>query len=90
MPQELAPYWTAFAMLSRDRPASGLEGPAAIPWTAMDAYARRFGIKRVDDFNLFARLVIAMDAAYLDQLRLCRARKTETNNGHTQIVRHYR
>jgi hypothetical protein len=86
MPQELVPYWTAFAMLSRDRPASGLEGPAAIPWTAINAYAHRYEIKRVDDFNLFARLVIAMDAAYLDQLRLCRARKTEIKDGHTQIV----
>ncbi len=75
-------------MLSRDRPPGGFEGPSAIPWTAIDAYARRYEIKRVDDFNLFARLVIAMDAAYLDQLRNCRARKMEIKDGYTQIVQH--
>jgi hypothetical protein len=40
----------------------------AIPWRSIDAYAARYGLVG-DDFDRFARVIRAMDAAYLDYLK---------------------
>lgn len=33
-----------------------------IPWTAIDAYASRFGIDRIEEFEFFAMLIRAIEA----------------------------
>lgn len=45
--------------------AAGGAGP--IPFTAIDAYARRYGIGEgdIDEFDRFRSLIKAMDSAYL-------------------------
>lgn len=60
-------YWGAFAELSSVRATGFAQG--AIPWTAMDAYARRYGILDADDFALFTFYLRAMDAEWLDHAR---------------------
>lgn len=53
--------YDAFWHLSTCRSSGFGVGP--IPWTAIDAYARR---KRIEDFERFERLIDAMDSAYLE------------------------
>lgn len=64
---DLAPglgwYLDAFAELGSCRPA-GIGGLGPIPWTALDSYARRHGITG-EDFESFAVLIAALDAAWL-------------------------
>lgn len=60
-------FLTAFWELSTDRP-SGF-GPGPIPFTSIDAYARRHGIDDPDEFALFSDLIREMDRAYLDKQR---------------------
>jgi len=56
-------YLDAFAELGSCRPA-GIGNLGPIPWTALDAYARRHGIAG-EDFETFAVLIAALDAAWL-------------------------
>lgn len=58
--------WEAFGALSTDRPV-GLDR-GAIPWSSIDRFARRYAIDD-DAFDRFARLIRAMDAAYLAYFR---------------------
>ncbi|WP_312795546.1 hypothetical protein [Tianweitania sp.] len=53
----------AFFELSTDRQLSFSEGP--IPFTAIDAYARRMGIDGLDEFMQLRRLIRTLDASYL-------------------------
>ena len=52
-------YLEAFWELNTDRPVGATVG--AIPFTAIDCYARRHGYADPDEFGLFLRLVRAMD-----------------------------
>ncbi len=61
-------YFDAFADLDKDRPI-GLGGIGAIPFTSVDAYARRLGIDAPDDFRMFMQLIQRMDAVLLDDFR---------------------
>lgn len=40
-------------------------GVGAIPWTAINAYAKRHGVRDPDDFDDFVSLIREMDAVYL-------------------------
>jgi len=56
--------WRAFFTLSSTRMIGfGTLGP--IPWTAVDAYANRYGIKG-EAFERFHRFITAMDGIYLE------------------------
>lgn len=55
--------WEAFYSLSNDRQIGMGIGP--IPWSAIDRYARRFGIDGADEFDAFAFLIRSMDGAFL-------------------------
>lgn len=56
-------YWDAFWHLTHDRAQSGF-GVGAIPFSAIDAYARRIGV-RDEDFSDFANLVRAADDEFV-------------------------
>ncbi|WP_247362165.1 hypothetical protein [Bradyrhizobium sp. 156] len=56
----------AFRELSTDRPI-GFDR-SAIPWRSIDAFAARYGLVG-DDFDRFAGIVRALDAAYLAHLK---------------------
>lgn len=56
--------WDAFFVLGSDRPI-GFAGPGRIPFTAICAYADRYGIRDVDAFERFRHLVMAMDRTYI-------------------------
>ncbi|GIQ73187.1 hypothetical protein [Bradyrhizobium sp. RD5-C2] len=56
----------AFRRLSTDRPIGFDRGP--IPWRSIHLYAERYGLVQ-DDFDRFAEIIHAMDAAYLDYHR---------------------
>ncbi len=43
--------------------------PMPITWAAIAAYAERYGIVGIDEFELFADLVRACDEAYLGAVR---------------------
>jgi hypothetical protein len=43
--------------------------PMPIPWVAIEAYAQRYGVVEIDEFELFADLVRACDEAYLAAVR---------------------
>lgn len=58
----LVPDAAAFAALSSDRPGGMDRG--AIPWRSIHFYAERYGLVH-DDFDRLARILRAMDAAYL-------------------------
>lgn len=55
----------AFDHLSRDRQMGFSAGP--IPWTAIDRYARRHGIKG-EMFTDLVRFIIALDSEFLDHI----------------------
>lgn len=59
---DLLLYWRAFFDLSTCR-SSGLER-GAIPWMAMDAWAKRVGLNG-DAFERFVSAIRVMDGAYL-------------------------
>lgn len=69
LPARLAYVWEAFWRLNRDRPTyigmgAAVEGP--IPWTAIDAYAARFGhAADPDEYRDFLFLIEGLDAAYV-------------------------
>lgn len=55
----------AFEDLAASRPVGGF-GPGAIPFEAIDRYARRFAIDDPDDFDDLIRFIRALDDEYLD------------------------
>lgn len=57
--------WQAFNRLNGDRAISEF-GQRPIPFSSIDAYARRFGIDDRDDFDRFCDLIRALDAAFLN------------------------
>jgi hypothetical protein len=60
---EYAFTWDAFSALSSDRSAGMGEG--AIPFTAIDRFAQRYGIDDLDEFDRFRSLISALDREYL-------------------------
>lgn len=64
LPDHLRFVWAAFANLSRDRSLS--EGRGYIPFAAIDAYARRYGLDHTDEFDRFMALIFALDRAFLE------------------------
>ena len=56
-------HWSAFVDLSTDRQMGFGVGP--IPWSALDMYARRYGLDDPDEFDRFKRLVRALDGTFL-------------------------
>lgn len=70
-PPEVAPAaaraWSAFQALTNDRAfENGVV--RGIPFTAIDIYARRFGVDGMA-FETMHRLVTALDAVYLSHIR---------------------
>lgn len=63
LPQECEFVYAAFHELKTDRSGGFSYGP--IPWTAIDAYARRFGIDDLEEFEDFVFLIRAMDDVHL-------------------------
>ena len=68
LPDRLAFVWGAFHDL-RDERALGFGAVGAIPWSAMDRYARRSGLADGDEFARFTALLRAMDAVWLAWMR---------------------
>jgi len=64
LPAELTFAYAAFCALDGDREAGFGIGP--IRFTAIDAYARRYRIIGLDDFDQFAADVRLIDRIYLD------------------------
>lgn len=67
VPGHLVFYWDAFWELSADRPL-GFSGVGRIPFTALDAYATRYGLTGPDAFDRFRQIIRAMDAAFRAEL----------------------
>ena len=67
IPAHLQFAWGAFWALSNDRQIGfGVLGP--ISFSAIDRYARRYGVVGTDDFDRLATLVRAMDGAWLERV----------------------
>lgn len=64
-------FWDAFAALETDRQIGMAEGP--IPFSAIDRFARRYGITDLDSFDRFYRIMRAMD----DEVRKARAEQSK-------------
>ena len=64
---ELAPdlmeFWQAWHRMAGDR-AGGMDARGT-PFATVDRYAERYG---VDDFEVFHRLMLAMDDAYISHI----------------------
>jgi hypothetical protein len=56
--------WSAFWELGSDRAIGFAAGP--IPFTAIDAYAARYGIDDIDQFDRFRALIRAMECERAD------------------------
>lgn len=56
-------YWNAFWELCSDRPP-GMASTSRIPFTAIDRFARRYGIHDLDAFDRFRSIIREMDEAY--------------------------
>lgn len=61
-------YLRAFNALMHDRGYGGLGTPLPIPYLAISQYARDSGIPG-DEFQLFHRMVRALDEEWLDHVR---------------------
>lgn len=58
-------YLDAFWDLSSDRPLGAMGGAGRIPFTAIDRWARRFGVDDPDAFDRLMTFVGALDATFL-------------------------
>lgn len=58
-------YSSAFSQLSTERPLGAMGGCGAVPWSAIDRFAARYGIDDLDMFERFERLIRAQDRVYL-------------------------
>lgn len=61
---DLMAVWEAWQRLSPSR-SLGMSAVGGIGFEAIDRYATRYG---VEDFEAFHRLILAMDATYLDHV----------------------
>lgn len=53
----------AFSDLTADRSRGFEVGP--IPWASIDAYAQRYGIFDIDEFDEFNRMIRVMDNVFI-------------------------
>lgn len=65
IPADLEFVWDAFWRLSTDRPVGFSVG--RIPFSAITAYADRYGIAGIDAFDRFEQLIRAMDRAFVQR-----------------------
>ena len=65
--QDLRDVWQAWHQMAGDR-AGGMD-VSGTPFTAVSEYAARYG---VGDFEVFHRLILAMDRSYLDHMNTWR------------------
>ena len=70
--------WSAFQTVSTDRPV-GL-GLAPIPFSAIDRFARRYGIVDIDEFDRLHRLIGQLDRALLDDEKADQEREAAAKN----------
>lgn len=74
-------YREAFLALQHDRQWAGMNGtPSEIPFTAIDTYAKRYGIEG-EAFDLFVVLIRAMDRVWLTETWKRQSEKTGVGNG---------
>lgn len=66
--ESLRLLWNAFWELTGDRPYGALGLPGAIPFTAIDRYAARYGFDDKDEFARFHQLIRRMDASFIAQM----------------------
>jgi hypothetical protein len=59
-------YLDAFHDLCGDRAFGALGGEGPIPWSAIDAWARRNKVGDEDEFEFLRTMIREMDAEYLD------------------------
>jgi hypothetical protein len=59
--------YAAFHELVNDRQVGFGLGP--IPWSAIDAYARRYGLNDIDEFERFVALVRSAEQAHAQHQR---------------------
>lgn len=60
----LLPVWRAFWALNGDRQI-GMGGCGPIYWSAINAYAQRYGPHGIDEFEWFEGLIRTLDADYI-------------------------
>jgi hypothetical protein len=58
-------FWVAFWELTADRQIGAMGGVGVIPFGAIDAYARRFGVVDPDDFRRLLRVIRKLDDVYV-------------------------
>ncbi len=63
LPSNLNFVWTAYQRLSTDRDSMG---SGAIRFSAIDAYAKRYGLDDVDTFERFISLVTIIDRIFFE------------------------
>lgn len=64
LPDHLVFVWQAFRQLSGDRPLGfGTFGP--ISFASISAYADRYSITDIDEFDRFLRLIRSMDSEWM-------------------------
>lgn len=68
LPEELQLVWEAFGLLSEGRLYGPADEPLPIGFPAIDAWARRFGVDDVDEFEDALFLLRRLDAAYRERL----------------------
>lgn len=66
-------YYSSFVDLSTCR------GDGYIPWTAIDSYCRRFGIKAPHEFDTFCKIIRTMDNKYVEYTHAERERAAAAN-----------
>jgi hypothetical protein len=69
-------YWTAWHLLSADRPLGAMGGAGRIPWSSIARYA---AANLFEDAELLARMLWAMDAVYLEWLTEKQKTEAERN-----------
>jgi hypothetical protein len=63
--EHLVPVYEAFGALWGDRQLGAFGGVGAIPFQALDAYARRYGFDDREEFQRLHMLIARMDGVYL-------------------------
>lgn len=58
-------YWSAWQLLTNDRPLGAMGGAGRIPWSSIERYAEKH---LFDDAEILARMMWAMDGVYLEWL----------------------
>jgi hypothetical protein len=76
VPEEARFAYTAYHRLATDRDSMGSR---RIRYSAIDAYASRYGVKDIDEFDVFLSLITSLDQDYLELLS--EKERTDANRG---------